>query len=75
MGPSEVERCPFKVGDVVIYRPSARGKGLSANDRPEWNPKIGEAVRIVKIEKGAYLVVEGYAHLGGGTHWTEFSAT
>ena len=67
--------CPFKVGDMVFYRPSSRGIGLSANDAPEWNPKIGEAVKIVKIEKGVYLVVEGYTHPGGGLYWTEFSAT
>jgi hypothetical protein len=66
--------CPFKVGDVVYYRPSQRGLGLSANDKPDQNPKIGEAVRIIKIDNGAYLTVEGYSHPGGGTHWTEFSA-
>lgn len=67
--------CPFKVGQVVFYRPSPRGVGLSANDRPSEVPKVGEAVRIIKIEKGSYLVVEGYSHPGGGVHWTEFSAT
>jgi hypothetical protein len=67
--------CPFKVGDTVFYRPSSRGLGLSANDSPGWNPKVGEAVRIIKIEKGAYLTVEGYSHPLGGLYWTEFSAT
>jgi hypothetical protein len=72
---SKAEHCPFKVGDVVFYRPSPKGIGLSANDALEWNPNIGEAVRIVEIVRGVYLVLEGYKHPGGGTHWTEFSAT
>ena len=67
--------CPFKGGDIVFYRPLNRGLGLSANDRPGANPKVGEAVRIMKIEKGVYLTVEGCTHPGGGLYWTEFSDT
>jgi hypothetical protein len=67
--------CPFKVGDVVFYRPSPRGLALSANDNPEWNPKVGEAVRIAEIIDGRYVVAEGYNHPGRGLFWTEFSAT
>lgn len=65
--------CPFKIGDTVFYRPSDRLIGLSANDRPSQTPKIGEAVKITNITKGAYVEVECYEHPGGGLHWTAFS--
>jgi hypothetical protein len=66
--------CPFSVGQTVFYRPDARIRGLTANDRPDETPSFGSAVRISAIEKGAYVVCEGYRHPGGGMHWTAFSA-
>jgi hypothetical protein len=71
---TEPTNCPFSVGQVVRYRPSLKGEGLAAND-PAWTtPKSGAAVRIAAIERGKYVVCEGYDHPGGGTYWTEFSA-
>jgi hypothetical protein len=67
--------CPFKVGDVVFYWPSARGWGLSANDRPSQKLNVGEAARIAEITDGKYIVPEGYSHPGGGLYWTEFSTS
>jgi hypothetical protein len=64
-------KCPFKIGDWVVYRPSQRGAGLSAND-PDL-PKVGETVRICDIVNDNYLVIEGYPHPGGGLYWTEFA--
>jgi hypothetical protein len=32
----------------------------------------GKRYKIENIQKGAYVVVEGYVHPGGGIYWTEF---
>jgi hypothetical protein len=64
--------CTFKIGDVVIYRPSARGLGLAANDTEKLVP--GKTYKVNAIQRGNYLLVEGYNHPGGGLFWTEFAA-
>jgi hypothetical protein len=63
------EECPFKPGDVVVYRPSQRG----------WDVEVmserlvrGKEYIVTEIQNGAYVVVEGYKHPGGGLYWTEF---
>lgn len=60
--------CPFKQGDLVVYRPSKRGHGLDDADLLE----IGRTYCVERIEKENYVVVEGYQHPGGGIYWTEF---
>jgi hypothetical protein len=32
----------------------------------------GKAYKVVEIQRGRYVVVEGYNHPGGGLYWTEF---
>jgi len=68
------ENCPFKVGDTVVYRPSSRGRGLSVmTDFAALEP--GRKYRIVRIDKGVYVVLEGFENaVAGGLYWTEFSA-
>jgi hypothetical protein len=66
------EKCPFKVGDSVVYQPSDKGY---YSDPPEWRLESGKKYKIEKIEKDNYFIVEGYKHPGGGIYWTEFSAT
>jgi len=63
-----MKSCPYKLGDVVVYSPSARGHALDDGDRLV----IGRAYKIERIEKESYIVVEGYRHPGGGIYWTEF---
>lgn len=67
------ETCPFKAGDTVVYRPSERGRGLVANtDFATLVP--GNRYKIVRIVRGAYLVIEGFENSpGSGLYWTEFS--
>ncbi len=67
------QECPFKVGDTVIYRPSGRGRGLVVTtDLAALRP--GERYKVARIEKGAYVVVEGFENSpGGGLYWTEFA--
>jgi hypothetical protein len=62
--------CPYRVGDIVVYRPSERGLGLSANDSSRLTP--GKRYKVSEILKAQYVVVEGYNHPGGGLYWTEF---
>jgi hypothetical protein len=34
----------------------------------------GKKYRVKAIQKGVYVVVEGYDHPGGGIYWTEFES-
>jgi len=61
----------FRVGDLVVYRPSRRGYLRDVNSPERLVP--GRIYRIVRIEQGAYIVVDGYTHPGGGLYWSEFS--
>jgi hypothetical protein len=36
---------------------------------------IGEVYKVLKIQDGCYVLVEGYNHPGGGIYWTEFELT
>ena len=63
-----MQKCPFKIGDTVIYMPSERGRGWDIFDSLE----TGKAYKIMEIQKENYLVIEGYSHPGGGLYWTEF---
>jgi hypothetical protein len=64
--------CEFKVGDVVIYRPSPEGRGRSLmTDLGNLQP--GARYRIARIVKDTYLILEGFeSSPTGGLHWTEF---
>lgn len=66
------ERCPFKVGDLVVYRPSK--KGLDSDVMSSTSEKLvsGKTYRIMEIQQEFYVVVDGYSHPGGGLYWTEF---
>jgi hypothetical protein len=66
-------KCPYHVGDEVLYTPSQKGMGLSANDSPEHKLVAGKAYTIESIQKESYVVVVGYSHPGGGLYWTEFT--
>ena len=63
-----MSKCPFKQGDVVVYKPSSRGHALIDGERLV----IGKSYRVECIEKENYVAVEGYHHPGGGIYWTEF---
>jgi hypothetical protein len=63
-----MNKCPFKAGDYVIYKPSQRGHDLDDGVRLE----IGRKYRVTRIEQDNYVVIEGYQHPGGGLYWTEF---
>jgi hypothetical protein len=65
--------CPFKAGDLVVYRPSLKGFGLEAMATERLVP--GQTYRVKEIQKDMYLLPEGYSHPGGGIIWTEFSAS
>lgn len=67
------QQCPYKVGDIVYYRPKGYEKII--NQFPGGYPDIGAAVTITKIVDGQYIVYDGYTSPAGGIYWTEFSAT
>ena len=68
------EKCPFKVGDRVVYRPSNRGRGLVVmTDLAALKP--GERYKIARIDNDLYVVAQGFENaVGGGLYWTEFSS-
>jgi len=63
---------PFKAGDTVVYKPSSAGLSRSLmTDLAKLQP--GKRYKVARIEKDAYLVLEGFASSPtGGLHWTEF---
>lgn len=68
------EKCPFKVGDIVAYRPSNKGRGaVVMTELAALIP--GNKYKIVRIDNDICVVVEGFENAaGGGLYWTEFSA-
>jgi len=69
---SNNERCPFEIGDYVVYCPSARGQALEVMASASQRLVPGKRYRIRAIQNECYLIVEGYDHPGGGLYWTEF---
>ncbi len=69
-----LQKCPFKVGDTVVYRPTRRGRStLIMTDLRALRP--GNKYKIVRVVNDVYLVVEGFeSSVTGGLYWTEFSA-
>lgn len=62
--------CPFKPGDLVVYRPSDRGHGWSMAD----GLIIGHTYRVASIQSESYVVVAEVIHdPPRGIHWSEFS--
>jgi hypothetical protein len=70
----DMQSCPFRKGDTVIYKPNIRGVGLGAHTyAAQLIP--GEKYTVAAIEKDNYVVVEGFEDRPeGGLYWTEFSA-
>jgi hypothetical protein len=66
------EKCPFKAGDWVTYKPSSRGRGLIImTDLSRLIPN--QKYKVSRIEGNDYIVVEGFENsVGGGLFWTEF---
>lgn len=69
---SKNAQCPFEIGQNVVYRPSARGLALNVMASSSQKLVSGKICAIKEIQNGAYVVVEGYDHPGGGINWTEF---
>jgi hypothetical protein len=67
-------KCPFSIGQIVVYRPTQRG--LDADVMSSESEKLtpGKAYRIAEIQQELYVVPEGYKHPGGGIYWTEFAS-
>jgi hypothetical protein len=64
-----MSECPYNVGDVVKFTPSARTIGLY-QDIERFGLKIGQEVIIREIRDGTYLYFGAGA---GGFPWNEFS--
>ena len=69
------EKCPFKVGDTVIYKPTHDGRGkIIMTDLSALEP--GRKYKVVRVEKGSYVVPEGFENsVTGGLYWTEFTSS
>lgn len=68
------KQCPYKIGDVVIYKPSARGRDLIImTDLAKLVPN--QKYKISRIDDEVYVVIEGFENcLPSGLYWTEFVA-
>ena len=63
-----MNKCPFKAGDIVVYKPSQHGYGWGQVHTLE----MGKVHKISEIPKEVSVLVEGDIHLGGGIYWSEF---
>jgi hypothetical protein len=68
------DKCPFRVGDTAVYRPTNKGRGaIVMTDLATLKP--GNKYKISRIDGGVYVVAEGFENAaGGGLYWTEFSS-
>jgi len=64
-----MNKCPFKVGDVVKFTPSERTRNLYQNIE-RFGLAIEQTVVIREIRDGIYLYFDNGA---GGFPWNEFS--
>lgn len=66
-------KCPFKVGDTVVYAPTDVGRGkVIMTEFARLTP--GDKYVIARIDKDEYLVLRGFENASvGGLYWTEFS--
>jgi hypothetical protein len=63
----------FRVGDVVVYRPSERGWGYEVMWLGKERLVPGKEYVVAEIQDGQYLVVKALErHPPGGLHWAEF---
>lgn len=69
----ETIKCPFQIGDKVIYTPSDKGIALEVNSPPAQRLKVRERYTVDAVIDGVYVVVKGYTHPGAGLYWSEFS--
>ena len=69
------EKCPFKVGDTVVYRPSNKGRrSIVMTDLVTLQQ--GNKYKVARIEDDVYIVPEGFENaIPCSLYWTEFSAT
>lgn len=63
------DKCPFKVGDRIVYKPSESGWKLEFLGHA-LSP--GKTYVVREIQGGRYVLVEGDPHPCGGLSWTEF---
>ena len=64
--------CPFKIGDKIIYQPSAKGKAFEVMTPLSEQLIPGKEYVVSKVQDSCYITVDGYNHPGGGLYWTEF---
>jgi len=72
MSTSDQEKCPYSVGQRVIYQPSQRGKDFDVMSSASDRLIPGNEYQIESIQNGIYVLVMGNKHPGGGIYWTEF---
>ncbi len=61
--------CPFEVGDMVTFTPSARTRG-HYQDIERFGVCIGQSLAIAEVREDCYLYFAGGK---GGWPWNEFT--
>jgi hypothetical protein len=74
MNTNHPDKCPYSIGQMVVYRPSQRGIDEDVMSPPSGKLTPGKTYRIAAIQDELYVLPEGYKHPGGGVYWTEFAA-
>ena len=66
------DKCPFKVGDIVVYRPSQHGWGYEVMWPLDERLVPGREYVVREVQNDTYVVVDQPRHPPGGIVWTEF---
>ncbi len=69
-----IKKCPFTIGECVIYLPSQQGHNQQVMFSDSGQLIVGQKYQVVDIEKEFYIVVNGFRHPSGGIHWSEFKS-
>ena len=70
MKKKEIVKCPFKVGEIVIFSPSDHCRGWHQESFERLRIYPGYKGRITRIEKGKFIYLDDDK---GGFNWIEFN--
>ena len=66
---AQEQRCPFKIGDRVVFSPSEHTVGWYQHAWDKFRLKPGDFGTITRIDQGVYVYLDDDR---GGFFWSEY---